>query len=182
MSSGTWTATGRGIRIKSKTEFSWYLETIEDILGESSEAEIYSRLAEFPGGVHQAVDLIATGLPAAFIPERSGGETGAVLFTLDSDAETILLCVELRPDECVISNVPEKPRTVIRCSLAMFLKLAFKRLDGYEAYLDKKLNISGDIILAIGFDEWFDKPGISLAERMGVPDEAHGPLENAGGS
>jgi SCP-2 sterol transfer family len=181
MTSERWIATGRGPRGYSGPDAAHYLDNVEDILGETSDARMYARLDGLPGGVHGAVDIIATGLPAAFHPELSGGEAGAVLFVLEAERETIMLCVELRPDDCIIAAVPENPRTVITCSLAVFLKLVFKRLDGYSAYLDKQLKVTGDIVLAIGIGEWYDKPASSLADRIGVRPWADGSPDGQGG-
>jgi hypothetical protein len=143
-----------------------YLSAVDEILqGSPSDDELLSRVRGLPGGLLGAVTLIGFGLPAAFLPELAAGETGTVAFILDTDGEPMELCVEVRPDRCRVIPAPPLPTSIVRMPAVTFLKIAFKVIDGTDAYMDGLIVADGDIVLAASFGEWFDRAHVGLVKR-----------------
>lgn len=152
-----------------------YLRDMDEVLlGSPADADVLARVHELPGGIEGAVTLIGIGLPAAFRPDLAAGEVGTVAFVLDADGEKLELYVELAPDECRVVAPTDQPTTIIQMPAATFLKVAFKQEDGNDAYLDGRVEVAGDILLAASFGEWFDRPHAGLvtrAEELGLTGE-----------
>jgi hypothetical protein len=75
------------------------------------------------------------------------------------------LCVEVRPDRCRVIPAPPLPTSIVRMPAVTFLKIAFKVIDGTDAYMDGLIVADGDIVLAASFGEWFDRAHVGLVKR-----------------
>jgi SCP-2 sterol transfer family len=144
-----------------------YLQGIEDILQlPLDDTDLLARVGALPGGISGAVEVIGIGLPAAFRADLAAGEIGTVAFVLDAEGEEIELHVELSPDRCRAVERSAQPTTVIKMPAATFLRVAFKQLDGNDAYMDGLVEVAGDIVLATGFGEWFDRPHAGMVGQV----------------
>lgn len=144
-----------------------YLTLLDEIVGESADdAQMLTRLRGTAGGVSAALDLVAMGIPAAFRPEKAEGETGAVLFVIDADGEENRLCFEFLPDRCEPADPSVDCGTVITIRLTDFLRIAFKYIDGNDAYLDGLTEVTGDVYIGTNLDQWFDRPSVDLMDRI----------------
>jgi len=135
-----------------------YLADLEKVVGGADDAAIVRGLRALPGGAEGALGLVAAGIPEAFRPQYAGGETGRVLFFLETDGVDIPLCLEILPDGCRLIEPDEQAEAEIRVSLPTFLKIAFKFMDGNDAYVSGLTELKGDVFLATNLDRWFDVP------------------------
>ncbi|MYS21706.1 hypothetical protein GA0115240_13476 [Streptomyces sp. DvalAA-14] len=144
-----------------------YLALLDEIVGDSADnEEMLARLRATPEGVAGALELVTTGIPAAFRPEKAEGETGRVLFVIDTDTEQIRLCFEFLPDRCEAVPITDEFATTVRIGVADFLKIAFKYLDGNDAYLNGLTEVTGDVFIATNLDQWFDRPSTDMADMI----------------
>ena len=128
------------------------------VLGCPDDAALLAGLRGLPGGPQAAFSLVGGGMPDAFRPERAGGESGLVSFDVDIDGRTERLVLALTPTGCAAAPVEGTPDTAIALGLPTFLRLAFGATTGADAYLDGAVSVTGDVVLAAGFDEWFEPP------------------------
>jgi len=144
-----------------------YLGLLEEIVGRSAdEVEMLERIRELPDGALGALGLIAFGIPATFRPDQAAGETGSVVFVLNFEGQEIQLCIEILPGECRVVETVEDAAAVIRISLPVFLRIAFKFIDGNDAYLGGLTDVTGDVFLATNLDQWFELPSAAISRLL----------------
>lgn len=143
-----------------------FLARLEDVVGRTpDDAEMLDGIRRLPEGTAGALGLILYGVPAIFRPDQAEGETGTVVFALDDGERTVRFCMEFLPGECRVAEPPADPDAVIRLSFAVFLRIAFKFMDGNDAYLAGLTDVTGDVFLATHLDQWFGVPGDALTDE-----------------
>jgi hypothetical protein len=123
-------------------------------------------VAQFDGGVERLLRFLADGMALAFRPERAGGETGLVQFVVQTPDRPVDLWLELRAESCQALTGGSGPDTRLTLALPVFLRIAFKRISGADAYIDGAVIASGDVVLGATLDDWFDPPDIAAAQAM----------------
>ncbi|MEV6104766.1 SCP2 sterol-binding domain-containing protein [Streptomyces sp. NPDC051940] len=128
----------------------------------ADDAQLLARLAGLPGGPLGALALIVYGIPSAFRPEEAGAETGLVEFRIDVAGVEHGLRLSFGDGSCAVlaEAGPGRPDAVIMISVATFLRIAFKYLDGNDAYLRGETDLDGDVFLATSLDQWFAVPSV----------------------
>jgi hypothetical protein len=140
-----------------------YAESAElMVVAEADDDALAENVASGAGGARQLVYFLADGMALAFAPDRANGESALIEFVVTAPDEQIPFWLSMLPDACLREIDGSDPDTVLRMSLATFLRIAFKRLTGVDAYLDGKIEASGDVVLATTMDEWFDLPDLTL--------------------
>jgi hypothetical protein len=144
------------------------LALLDDIAGAAvPDDAMAARLRDFPGGPYGALGLVLLGVPPSFLPGEADGETGTAQFDLDMlDGTRYRMSLEFRLDECRVGGPVDDPSVTVVLSLAVFLRIAFKYLDGNDAYLDGLTEVAGDVFLATRLDQWFDAPIREVAEAV----------------
>ncbi len=154
----------------SRAEVEAYLEKVGGVLSESDDV-IDATVAGFAGGTARLLDFLAAGMALAFCPERAEGQTGLVELHIVAPEGEISLWLEIGLHECRTSATGSDPDTTVTVPLAVFVRIAFKRLSGADAYMDGLVQAAGDVVLATTLDDWFDPPDLAAAaafERFGV--------------
>jgi hypothetical protein len=93
------------------------------------------------------------------------GESGRVQLLLGPDgtpdeAREFEVCLEIAAGSCRVVECDDAADSVIRISTPTFLRIAFKFLDGNDAYLAGLTDLTGDVFLATNLDQWFDVPSL----------------------
>jgi hypothetical protein len=149
----------------SRGEVEAYLAGISGILGGGDDA-ITAAVAGLDGGTARLLKFLAAGMVMSFRPERAKGQTGLVEIRVVTPEGEIPLWLEIDLDECRTSATGSDPDTTVTIPLAVFVRIAFKRTSGVEAYMDGKVRAAGDVVLATTLDEWFDPPDLAAAEAF----------------
>jgi hypothetical protein len=146
---------------------SGHLALLEELIETSGadDAALERGLAELAGGAEGAVELVAYGMTAAFRPQEADGESGRVQLLLGPDgtpdeAREFEVCLEIAAGSCRVVECDDAADSVIRISTPTFLRIAFKFLDGNDAYLAGLTDLTGDVFLATNLDQWFDVPSL----------------------
>jgi hypothetical protein len=154
----------------SREEVEAYLAGISGILGGDDDA-ITAAVAGLEGGTARLLQFLAAGMVLSFRPERAEGQTGLVEIHIVTPEGEIPLWLEVDLDECRTSATGSDPDTTVTVPLAVFVRIAFKRISGADAYMDGMVRAAGDVVLATTLDEWFDPPDLAAAEafeRLGM--------------
>jgi hypothetical protein len=154
----------------SREEVETYLGGISDFLGGDDDA-ITAALAALEGGITRLLEFLAAGMVISFRPERAEGQTGLVEIHIATPDGEIPLWLEIDLDECRTPVAGSDPDTTVTVPLAVFVRIAFKRISGADAYMDGLVRAAGDVVLATTLDEWFDPPDVAAAEafeRLGL--------------
>ncbi len=133
---------------------------VDESLGDEA---LLDRVTSFAGGVDGLLRFLADGMARAFDPGRACGETGLVQFAIDVGERTIELWLRIDADGCRSIEDGRDPDAIIAISLAVFLRIAFKRISGADAYVDGLVRASGDVVLATTLDDWFNPPDLAIA-------------------
>jgi len=155
----------------SRAEVEAYLEKVGGVLSESDEV-IAAAVAGFAGGTARLLEFLTAGMALAFCPERAEGQTGLVEIHIVTPEGEIPVWLEVGLDECRTSATGSDPDTTVTVPLAVFVRIAFKRLSGADAYMDGLVQAAGDVVLATTLDDWFDPPDLAAAaafERFEAP-------------
>jgi len=141
-----------------------YAEQLQAAIHNSAhDEELLDRVRSFAGGSERLLRFLADGMALAFNPERAAGETGLVRFVIEGEAEPIDLWLQIDLDGCRSVEEARDPDAVIGIPLAVFLRIAFKRISGADAYIDGLVHASGDVVLAATLDDWFDPADLAVA-------------------
>jgi SCP-2 sterol transfer family len=154
----------------SRGEVEAYLAGISGILGGDDDA-ITAAVAGLEGGTARLLRFLAAGMVLSFCPERAEGQTGLVEIHIVTPEGEIPLWLEIDLDECRTSATGSDSDTTVTVPLAVFVRIAFKRISGADAYMDGMVRAAGDVVLATTLDEWFDPPDLAAAaafERFGL--------------
>ena len=154
----------------SRGEVEAYLAGVSDILGRGDDA-ITAAVAGLEGGIPRLIEFLAAGMALSFRPERAEGQTGLVEIRIQTPDGDIPLWLDIDLDEVRTAATGSDPDTTVTVPVAVFVRIAFKRLTGADAYMDGVVRAAGDVVLATTLDEWFDPPDVAAAEafeRLGV--------------
>jgi hypothetical protein len=155
----------------TRAEVEAYLEKVGDVLSESDDV-VVATVAGFAGGTARLLEFLTAGMALAFQPDRAQGQTGLVEIHIVTPEGEVPVWLEIDLDECRTSATGADPDTTVTVPLAVFVRIAFKRLSGADAYMDGMVQAAGDVVLATTLDDWFDPPDLAAAaafERLGAP-------------
>lgn len=128
-----------------------------------SDDELAAAVAALPGGAERLLELLGAGMALAFRPERAAGTRGVVRFVVETADGPVDLSLQLDEEGCRVAGGAVDADTVIRVALPVLLRIAFKQLTGTDAYLDGRVEASGDVVLANSLDTWFEAPTAAVA-------------------
>jgi hypothetical protein len=154
----------------SRAEVEGYLSNISGLLG-LDDGALTAAVAGVEGGAARLLEFLAAGMVLSFRPERAEGQTGLVEVRIETADGEVPLWIEIDLDECRTTSTGTDPDTTVTVPLAVFIRIAFKRITGADAYMDGMVRAAGDVVLATTLDEWFDPPDVAAAEafeRLGV--------------
>jgi hypothetical protein len=155
----------------SPEEVEAYLGGVSDVLGQDDDT-VTATVAGLEGGIPRLIEFLAAGMTLAFRPERAEGQTGLVEIHIETPGGEIPLWLDIDLDEVRTAVTGTDPDTTVTVPLPVFIRIAFKRLSGADAYMDGMVRAAGDVVLATTLDEWFDAPDVAAAEafeRLGAP-------------
>lgn len=139
-----------------------YAREVKGIVESSDDQELVRRIDELRGSIAGLLTFLADGVALAFVPERAQGEVGLVQMVVDTPDGEREVWMRISPDRCQAEAAGGEPDTVLRMSLATFVRIAFKDLTGADAYLEGLIEASGDVVLATTMDDWFDSPDLTV--------------------
>ncbi|MQY11599.1 hypothetical protein SRB5_17180 [Streptomyces sp. RB5] len=105
--------------------------------------------------VDERLDLVFSLFRASFRADRTHGRSGVFQFEIDTPAGVRYRCVSVADGHCTASDVAPAPNAVIAVDLADLVALSVGGLKGTDAFLGGRLKISGDVVFAMNWIEWF---------------------------
>jgi hypothetical protein len=151
----------------TRAEVRAYFAALEQAVEQADDDDaLNARVEGLDGGTDGLLHVLASGMALSFRPERAAGETGLVQFVVETRDGPVELWLDIRADDCRTLRRSTPPDTVITIALPVFLRIAFKRLTGADAYMDGQVRATGDVVLATSLDDWFDAPGAVIAEAL----------------
>jgi hypothetical protein len=136
------------------------LAALELALAEcADDDELLARVRALDGGTDRVVRFLADGMASAFRPERAAGASAVVRFVVATGDGRAELWLRIEPDGCRTVAHGTRADTTVTAPLPVLLRIAFKQLTGTDAYIDGRVQVGGDVVLATTLDDWFDVPG-----------------------
>lgn len=149
----------------SRAEVEAYLGGISSVL-ELDDDAVTATVAGLEGGISRLIQFLAAGMALSFRPDLAEGQTGLVEIHIDTPDGEIPLFLDIDLDGVRTASTGSNPDTTVTVPFPVFLRIAFKRLTGADAYMEGMVRAAGDVVLATTLDEWFDAPDVAAAEAF----------------
>jgi hypothetical protein len=148
----------------SAAEARAYLAALQEAVeGCADDDDLAARICGLAGGAERVLHFLASGMASSFRPERAAGASGLVQFVVATADGVIDLWLEFDADGCRTLRRGVDPDTVVTIALAVFLRIAFRQLTAVDAYIDGRVEATGDVVLAASLDDWFDLPALEAS-------------------
>jgi putative sterol carrier protein len=120
--------------------------------------EVGDVAARHAGGPQQALALAFEEVPARFRPERAGGGRGVFRLEVGTGQAVETYQVTVDGGCCEVSReAAAAPDVTMRMDFADFMRLMTGRTTGQEAFLTGKVQVSGDLVYAMRWGDWFGR-------------------------
>jgi alkanesulfonate monooxygenase SsuD/methylene tetrahydromethanopterin reductase-like flavin-dependent oxidoreductase (luciferase family)/putative sterol carrier protein len=107
-------------------------------------------------GTGPGLRVIFKGMENAFVPSKTGGFTGEILYDLESEAGSRPWTVSVDGERAVAEpRAADAPAVTLRARVPVFVRIAAGELDPARAMLDGRLEIEGDFVVVGRLGEMF---------------------------
>jgi len=121
-----------------------------------SEQEIIAEVQR--RGVDTVLGWVFGLIAAAFIPEAAAVESAVVQFDVTAPDGVHSYLLRFADHKCVVLKATgEAARLTISLALPVFLRIIAGELDGMQAFVDGRVRLSGDVLLAQAMRGWFNR-------------------------
>ena len=124
-----------------------------------SDSEIKAYVASRDGGVDGILDLVFDQLPAAFLPDKAGGQAISFQYEINTEDGTRYYYADVRDGVCTAGpGRLADPRVTMSMEIPVFLQVLTGTIAPVRAFLTRKIRVVGDMMAATKFESWFARP------------------------
>jgi len=129
-----------------------------------SEQEIIAEVQR--RGVDTVLAWVFGLIAAAFIPEAVAVESAIVQFDVTAPDGVHSYLLRFADHKCVVLKATgEAARLTISLALPVFMRIVGGELDGMQAFINGRVRLSGDVLLAQAMRGWFNRqPSIVIVD------------------
>jgi len=110
------------------------------------------------GNEDALLDGIFAGMQAAFDPSKAAGQAAEIQYEIDTPAGARKYRIAVDKGTCTIERgSANNPRVTLGVNLPNFIRLISGELDGTQAFMARKLRITGDIMFSQNLNNWFKR-------------------------
>lgn len=110
------------------------------------------------GSAQRALAVAFADVPRRFRPERAGRKQGVFLLEIDTGGGIEKYLIAVADGHCRVSREEDaNPDVTMRMSFADLLRLVTGRMSGQDAFMTGKVAVSGDLIFAMRWGDWFGR-------------------------
>ncbi len=122
-----------------------------------TDEEIVALVAERGGDA--VLQAVFAGMAAAFQPERAAGQSAVIQYDVRTAEGVASWQLHVAGGACTLARgAAQPPRVTLSLALPDFLRLIYGQLDGMQAFMTGKLQLSGDIFFPQMMQSWFASP------------------------
>lgn len=108
-------------------------------------------------GVDGVLDDVFEAMASAFVAARAGDARGVVQWDVGTHRGVRTYQLVIADGRCVVARgVAHAPRVTLAALLPDFLRIVSGRLNAMQAYMQRQLVASGDVLFAKRQEDWFD--------------------------
>lgn len=123
-------------------------------------------------GLEDALDEVFGAMATRFLPERTGGQRAVIQWDVHVAGTTHTYGLTLDGAHCSVAKGPASdPRVTLGTDLPAFLRIVAGRLSGLQAFSTGRLQVSGDRVLALRQQMWFDADLSQARIEISTPSE-----------
>ncbi|MFH8627919.1 SCP2 sterol-binding domain-containing protein [Streptomyces vietnamensis] len=142
-----------------RTAFDRLAEVVADRKGDG--LADYAR--EHDGGPHGLLDDVFTNMTNAFLPGKAAGERADFQYVLrldrSAEGEEYRYFLSVADGTCRWGRgTVTDPKVTMQVTVPDFLRLVTGKLNSMQAFLTRRVRISGDTFYATKFEKWFERP------------------------
>jgi SCP-2 sterol transfer family protein len=109
-------------------------------------------------GIDNLLSWVFGLIAEAYIPGSALVESAIVQFDITAPDGVHSYQLEFSDDKCVVLKVKgEAARVTISLALPVFLRIVGGELDGMNCFVNGKLRLAGDVLMAQAMRGWFDR-------------------------
>jgi putative sterol carrier protein len=127
---------------------------LSELVEGNSDDEITKAAEEL--GIDTLLDQVFAGMEQAYRPDKAAGQNAVVQWDVHAPDGTHSRTVHIADGTCKVEpGAAESPRLTLTLTLPDFLRFVAGQLDGMQAFMNGKLKLAGDIMLAQTMQAWF---------------------------
>ena len=133
-------------------------EELAALVDGKSDTELAQTLVT--NGLDTSLDRIFDGMQDAFLPEKAAGKKAVVQWDVDTPEGVRSYQVAVADGACSTSRgIDSAPAVTLGLALPDFLRIITGKTNGTQAFMQGKLKIKGDLMLAQMQQTWFKLAG-----------------------
>lgn len=130
-------------------------EQLAEQLEDQSDAEVAALAAEL--GVDKVVDKVFATMVERFLPGKAPSGSTTVQWNIETSSGLQAVSLTAAGGQCTVQRgTASAPAVTINASLPVFLRVVSGSVNGLQAYSDGQLRVSGQQVLALGQQLWFN--------------------------
>ncbi len=110
-------------------------------------------------GARQVLDRVFATMAERFLPGKAGARDALIQWIITVGEARYPFHLNLKGEECTAASGEslQSPTLGLTIGLPDFLRLVANRLDGTAAFMGGRIAITGDIMLAMAMQSWFQR-------------------------
>ncbi len=133
-----------------------HLTVVRHFLESGDEGALWDALEV--ASVDAVLDDVFDAMAAAFLPARAGDARGVVQWDVGTPRGVRTYQLAIGDGRCVVGRGAAAPASVtLSALLPDFLRIVSGRLNAMQAYMQRQLVASGDVLFAKRQEDWFER-------------------------
>ena len=132
-------------------------EQIAEILKAATDEQILESFRAF--GVEQSLDRTFSQMQEHFLPEKAQGIAADVQWVVTDEGQEHPYLAKIADGKCAITREKgDSPRVGLTTDLVTFIRLIMGQAQGPMLFMQGKLKVTGDLMFAQRFSDFFAQP------------------------
>jgi len=132
-------------------------EQIAELLKQATDEQILESFRAL--GVEPSLDRTFATMQEHFLPEKAQGVTADVQWNVTDEGQEHSYLAKIDNGTCTITRTKgESPRVSLTTDLVTFIRLIMGQAQGPQLFMQGKLKLTGDLMFAQRFSDFFAQP------------------------